>query len=138
MSVDEIEALKLPAADAAHIYLWTTHRFLHDAYHVLEAWGCRHEVTLTWVKNNGFAPFSWMRTTEFVLFGRRGGALALLRLGLPVHFDGKVRQHSRKPDEFYDLVKRASPGPRIDMFAREKREGFDVWGNETGKFGGAR
>ena len=60
--------------------------------------------------------------------------MPLLKNGLRLDFSGKVREHSRKPDEFYDLVRRASPGPRIDIFSREKRDGFDQYGHEVGKF----
>ena len=74
-----------------------------------------------------------MYDTEHVLFCRRG-SLDLLKLGKQLGFKAKVREHSRKPDEFYDLVREVSPGPRIDVFSREKREGFDQWGNETGRF----
>ena len=49
-------------------------------------------------------------------------------------FEGKRRGHSRKPVEFYDLLRRVAPGPRIDLFSREGHEGFDAWGNEVDKF----
>ncbi len=74
-----------------------------------------------------------MYSTEHVLFCRKGN-LPLLAIGKRLDFYGKVREHSRKPDEFYDLVKTVSPGPRIDVFSREKREGFDQFGNEVEKF----
>ena len=74
-----------------------------------------------------------MYSTELVLFGRVGN-LSLLKNGLRIDFNGKVREHSRKPDEFYDLVKQASPEPRIDIFSREKRDGFNQYGNEVDKF----
>ncbi len=130
MAEDELAALVLPASDDCHLYLWTTHKHLPMALRLTEVWGFRYECLMTWVKNVGFTPFSWMRSTEHVLFCRRGG-LALTQLGLRLDFNAKRREHSRKPDEFYDLVQLASPGPRIDMFARESREGFDSWGNET-------
>lgn len=133
MTEDELVTLALPKADDCHLYLWTTHKHLPIALRLGEAWGFHYECLLTWVKNVGFTPYSWMRSTEHVLFCRRGN-LTLLRLGLRLDFNAKVREHSRKPDEFYDLVRQASPGPRIDMFAREAHEGFDTWGNETDKF----
>lgn len=120
-------------AEDCHVYLWTTHKFLPAAFEVFEAWGVNYECLLTWIKNVGFTPFSWMYSTEPILFGRRG-SLGLLRKGERVDFYGKVREHSRKPDEFYELVKRVSPAPRIDLFGREKRDGYEVWGNEVNKF----
>ena len=78
-------------------------------------------------------PFSWMYNTEHVLFGRIG-SLKLEKLGIKLAFNEKSREHSRKPDVFYDIVKQASPEPRLDMFSRESREGFNLWGNEVNKF----
>jgi N6-adenosine-specific RNA methylase IME4 len=135
MTEDELSAFPLPdiAAPDCHLYLWTTHKHLPLALRLAEAWGFNYECLMTWVKNVGFTPYSWMRSTEHVLFCRKG-SLTLERLGLRLDFNAKVREHSRKPDEFYDLVKEVSPGPRIDVFSRELREGFDQWGNEVDKF----
>lgn len=121
------------ASDNCHLYLWTTHKHLPSAMRLAAVWGFRYECMMTWVKNVGFTPYSWMRSTEHVLFCRRG-SLQLSKLGLRLDFAGKVRQHSRKPDEFYDLVRIASPGPRIDVFSREPRDGFDQWGNQINAF----
>jgi len=138
MEIDEI--IKFPTIeyanpDGCHIYLWTTQRFLPDAFKVMSEWGFNYQCLMTWVKNVGFTPFSWMYSIEHCLFGR-AGTLPLTRLGMRLDFQAKVREHSRKPDEFYELVRQASPEPRIDIFSREKRQGFDQAGNETGKFGG--
>ena len=124
---------QLIAADDCHLYLWTTHKHLPAALRLAEAWGFRYECLLTWVKNVGFTPFSWMRSTEHVLFCRKGN-LKLLKLGLRLDFRAKVREHSRKPDEFYELVRQASSGPRIDQFSREPHAGFDQWGDQTQLF----
>lgn len=136
MSLEEIKALsiqKLAFEEGCHIYLWTTHKHLPDAFEVFGAWGVKYECLLTWVKNVGFTPFSWMYSTEHVLFGRIG-TLELLEKGKRLDFQAKVREHSRKPDEFYELVKSVSPEPRLDMFAREKHDGFEAWGNEVERF----
>lgn len=133
MSEDELAALTLPAADNCHLYLWTTHKHLPVALNLAGLWGFKYECMMTWVKNVGFTPYSWMRSTEHVLFCRKGN-LSLLELGRRLDFPGKVREHSRKPDEFYKLVCEVSPGPRIDMFARGPHEGFDLWGAEPDKF----
>ena len=69
-----------------------------------------------------------------MILARRGGQPFLETKAFPVCFEGKRREHSRKPEEFYDLVKRVSPEPRIDIFSRESREGFDQFGNEKDKF----
>ncbi len=125
--------LSLMDTRGCHIYLWTTQRHLRDAFALFDTWGIHYECQLTWIKNVGFTPFSWMYSTEFVLFGRIG-YLSVIKKGLRTDFAGKVREHSRKPDEFYELVRQASPDPRIDIFSREKREGFDQYGNEIDKF----
>jgi len=74
-----------------------------------------------------------MYSTEHVLFCTKGD-LPLLDIGRRVDFVGKVREHSRKPDEFYQLVLDVSPGPRVDVFARENHVGFTAWGNEVTKY----
>jgi len=125
---------KLPFdSRGCHVYLWVTQKYLPIGIECLEAWGVDYQCALTWVKNVGFTPFSWMYSTEHVLFGHVG-SLPLEQKGLRLDFRGKVREHSRKPDEFYELATKASPGPRLDMFAREARDGFESWGNETGRF----
>jgi N6-adenosine-specific RNA methylase IME4 len=135
MSVDEIASLawcggSLPTADGCHVYLWVTQKYLPVGLLLLHDWQIEYQCALTWVKNVGFTPYSWMYSTEHVLFGRKG-SLDLLEKGLRLDFEGKVCGHSRKPDEFYGLVRRASPEPRIDMFGREPRDGFTVWGDEA-------
>lgn len=136
MDIEEIKALPvktLADGDGCHVYLWTTQRFLPTAFEVFEAWGISYQCLMTWIKNVGFTPFSWMYSTELCLFGRIG-SLPLLKMGIRLDFNAKVREHSRKPEVFYGIVGQASPGPRLDMFSREKREGFDQWGNEIDKF----
>ncbi len=136
MTLDEIEALPIPELadkNGCHIYLWITHKYLFSAPRMLDAWGANYECPLTWIKNVGFTPFSWMYSTEHCLFARIGN-LPLVKLGKRLDFQAKVREHSRKPDEFYSLVKEVSPEPRLDMFSREKRERFDQYGCEINKF----
>jgi N6-adenosine-specific RNA methylase IME4 len=138
MGKEQLFAFPLPdlAADDCHLYLWFTHRHLLLALRLCEHWGFRYECLLTWDKSGGFTPFhSFQRTTEHALFCRRG-SLKLLRDGLSLCIREKRREHSRKPEAFYELVKQASPGPRVDLFSRENRDGFTCWGNEAGKFNG--
>jgi N6-adenosine-specific RNA methylase IME4 len=135
MTIDELQNLPVGelAADNAHLYLWTTHKHLPHALALATSWGFRYQCLLTWVKNVGFTPFSFMYSTEHVLFCRRG-SVPLTELGRRLDFTGKVREHSRKPDEFYELVRDVSPGRRLELFARERRPGFDAWGNEVDRF----
>ena len=133
MTLDEIS--KLPIADLAdpdgcHIYLWTTHKYLPYSFKLFDGWGVKYECLMTWNKNVGFTPYSWMYDTEHVLFGRVG-SLPLQKLGLRLSFSAKVTKHSEKPDIFYERVLEASPEPRLELFARKKRGGFEAWGNEV-------
>ena len=134
MTLDAIAAL--PIRDLAdmggcHLYLWVTHRFLPDGLHLMLCWGFRYQCVMTWVKPTGITPYSWMYNTEHVLFGTTG-SLPLQRMGLKLAFEAPTSVHSAKPDIFYERVIEASLGPRLDMFARKNRIGFEVWGNEIG------
>src|SRR5262245_17621753 len=108
MTEDELRQFPLPsfAADDCHLYLWTTHKFLPLALSLAEHWGFKYQCLMTWVKNVGFTPFSWMYSTEHVLFCRRGN-LPLEKLGMRLDFAAKVRENSRKADAFYELVRTA-------------------------------
>jgi N6-adenosine-specific RNA methylase IME4/predicted XRE-type DNA-binding protein len=135
MTIEEIR--KLPVSELAdksgcHIYLWVTQKYLPEGLRLFEYWGIKYQCILTWVKPTGITPFSWMYNTEHVLFGRIGN-LPLCKVGIKLSFNAEVRRHSEKPDVFYEIVCMASPPPRLDMFARGKREGFDVWGAEVQK-----
>lgn len=135
MTIEQITALPiadLAEPDGCHIYLWTTHRFLPDAFRLIDAWGARYQCLLTWVKQSGVVPYSWRYNTEHVLFGRIG-ALDVLQKGLDLSFGGRVptEAHSVKPDSFYTKALAASPGPRLEMFARRPHDGFEPWGDEV-------
>lgn len=134
MNLDEIIALPVPEmADSAgcHLYLWVTQKFLPAGLEMVEIWGFRYQCLMTWRKNVGFTPYSWMYDTEHVIFATMGN-LPLLKMGLRLSFDAPVSGHSVKPDIFYqERVIPASPEPRLEMFARKPREGFEVWGNEV-------
>jgi N6-adenosine-specific RNA methylase IME4 len=141
MTVDEIAALDVPdrAERDAHLYLWTTSGFLEDAFAVVRAWGFRYSTTLVWAKSpigHGLGG-AYGIATEFVLFARRGSLPAGWKVGRnwftwkrPYDERGKPR-HSSKPPEFYELVKHVSPPPRLELFARGPRQGWDVWGDEA-------
>lgn len=133
MQLDEIEELPiadLAASDGCHVYLWVTHRFMPVGLELFESWGVKYECQLTWVKNVGITPFSWMYSTEHILFGRIG-SLEVQRKGMRLDFAAPVAGHSVKPDVFYERVCEASPEPRLEMFAREPHGGFVPWGNEV-------
>jgi N6-adenosine-specific RNA methylase IME4 len=121
------------AADAAHLYLWVTNPQLIDGhpFEVMEAWGFRYVTMLTWQKLGPIGLGYYFRgETEHVLFGVRG-KLRLRTKSASNHFAASKGAHSVKPDRFYELVERASPGPYLELFARRRRYGWDVMGNEA-------
>lgn len=120
----------LAAADGCHLYLWTTHKFLPEAIRIVGKWGFRYNCLMTWVKRTGMTPWHYRFNTEHVVFATRG-SMAVQRKGLPLAFEGSADGHSTKPDTFYQMVGEASPSPRLEMFARQPREGWVVWGNEV-------
>lgn len=130
MSIDELEQLELPGSEQAHLYLWVTNGFLAEGLHLMKVWGYEYKTVLTWCKPQIGLGNYFRNSTEHVLFGIRGG-LRTLRNDVPTHFTAKRGQHSAKPDSFYDLAESCSPGPRMEMFARRRRFGWDAWGNES-------
>lgn len=135
MSVEEMKELpvgELAFEDDCHLYLWTTGRTWHHALELVQAWGFRFVQTLVWVKHRQGTGKYFAHKHELVLFAMRG-TRDLARAGVPDVFHGERTKHSVKPDQFYALVKSVSPGPRIELFQRTPREGFDGWGAETRK-----
>jgi len=131
-AIKDIDIASLADPDGCHVYLWTTQKFLPNSFDIMQEWGVNYQCLMTWTKPTGFTPFSWMYNTEHVLFGTIGN-LAVQRKGLKIGFDAPVVGHSVKPQVFFDRVEQASPEPRLEMFARTKRDGWDSWGDETDK-----
>ena len=131
MKLEEIRALPVGdlAADAAHLYLWTTNRYLRASFALAEWWGFGHSQTLTWCKPpRGIGPGgAFSNTTEFVLYCRRGSLAYQARVDT-TWFQWPRGRHSVKPDPFLDLVEHVSPGPYVELFARAPRLGWDSWG----------
>jgi len=133
MPTDEIAAMEIPAEDDAIVWLWTTNAFMHDAYHILDSWGFTPKTILTWVKDR-MGTGDWLRgRTEHCILAIRGKPIVDLT-NQTTALDAPLREHSRKPDEFYALVDALCPGKKIDIFSREKREGWDQWGGEVDVF----
>jgi N6-adenosine-specific RNA methylase IME4 len=142
MTLDEIAALPVAAlADAdAHLYLWTTQRYLRPSFDIVSGWGFSVSATLTWCKApQGFMGGAYRSSTEFCHFARRG-SLAHKTQAPSQWFTWKRTgwtqndpdaKHSRKPEAFLDLVETVSPGPYLEMFARRQRLGWDTWGDEA-------
>jgi len=137
--MDEDELMAIPVNvlmdTEAHVYLWTTQKFLPMALKMVELWELNYIFVMVWHKSGGFQPVGLPQyNCEFVVFGKKGNMPFLDTKAFPTCFTAERREHSRKPDEFYELVKRVSPGPLLEMYARESREGWTQWGNEATKF----
>lgn len=132
MTIEELCALDVGAwgAEQSHLYLWTTNGFLRDAFTIMDAWGFTYKTTLVWVKPQLGMGNYFRSSTEYVLFGIRGG-LRTLNCNQRNWFEAPRGKHSAKPDSFLDLVELVSPGPYLEVFARRRRIGWDVWGNEA-------
>lgn len=139
MEMADIVAIRLPADKNAHLYLWTTNAFMDEAHDVARAWGFAPKTILTWVKTHQDdtarvsrkTGYYFRGATEHVIFAVRGSLALQTREALPTAFLWPRAPHSVKPDAFYDLVEQASPPPRLELFARTQRLGWDSWGNEA-------
>lgn len=142
MTLDEICALRVAdlAADPAHLYLWVPNALLPDGLCVMKAWGFRYVSNIIWekVRKDGGPDgrgvgFYFRNVTEVLLFGVRGKNARTLHPGRSQVnvIRSRKREHSRKPDEQYDLIEACSWGPRVELFSRGKREGWEAWGNQA-------
>lgn len=130
MSIAEIRALEIPAADNSFMWLWTTHQFLEDAFDLMKTWGFEYKAVLVWDKEKMGIGQMLRKQCEFCLLGIKGK---------PKWFGNDVRdiireartEHSKKPESFYKLVDKVCEGRKIEIFSRQKREGWDVWGDEV-------
>jgi len=132
MTLDEIKALPLRdyAAENCELYLWTTQKYLPYSFDVLKAWGWKYCQTLLWCKKpRGTGQGGvYCPTNEFLILGRRGKMPKVKRLDSTWW---QINCHSRKPEFLQDMIENVSESPRLEIFARRKREGWDVFGNEV-------
>lgn len=142
MHLDEIKALPVLSLlkDTAHCYLWVPNALLPEGIETLRAWGFEYKSNLVWhkVRKDGGPDgrgvgFYFRNTTELILFGTRGKNIRTLAPGRSqVNIIRTMkREHSRKPDELYDIVEACSPGPHLELFARNTRKGWSAWGNQS-------
>jgi N6-adenosine-specific RNA methylase IME4 len=133
MSLEEIKNVNLPNAKDSILWLWSTQAYLYEAKNILEHWGYEYKATLVWNKDN-IGMGNWLRMQcEFCLLGIKGK---------PIYHNTKYRdiitekgrEHSRKPESFYNMVNDICIGTKLDYFSREKRKGWYSYGNEIDKF----
>jgi len=142
LTLDDIKAMPVESAaeDTAHLYLWVPNALLPEGLAVMAAWGFNYKSNLVWhkLRKDGGSDgrgvgFYFRNVTELILFGVRGKNARTLAPGrTQVNYIGtRKREHSRKPDEQYDIIQACSPGPYLELFARGERSGWTIWGNQA-------
>ena len=142
MKLAEISELPVPeiAAPTSHLYLWCPNAMLPDGLAVMNAWGFTYKSNIVWhkVRKDGGSDgrgvgFYFRNVTELILFGVRGKNARTLAPGRrQVNLLAtRKREHSRKPDEQYDIIEACSPGPFVELFGRGTRKGWKTWGNQA-------
>ena len=145
LSLQEIKDLPVEAivADTAHLYLWVPNALLAEGMQVMEHWGFTYKTNLIWYKvrkdggpDRRGVGFYFRNVTEIILFGVRGKNARTLQPGRSQEniISSRKREHSRKPDEQYELIESCSSGPRIELFARGPKKGWFVWGNQSEEY----
>ena len=141
MTLQEILELPVPqlALPKSHLYLWVPNALVLEGLEVMKRWGFTYKTNIVWFKirkdggpDGRGVGFYFRNVTELVLFGTRGS----LRTGRPGRRQVNIvatrkREHSRKPDELYDLIESCSPGPYLELFARHHRPTWSQWGDEV-------
>ena len=141
MTLDDIKALPVAdvAARDAHLYLWVPNALLPEGLAVMDSWGFRYISNLVWAKrrkdggpDGRGVGFYFRNVTELILFGVRGSMRTLPPARRQVNMiETRKREHSRKPDEQYELIEACSPGPYLELFARHPQPNWTVWGSES-------
>jgi len=145
MSLQEIKDLPVKAivSDTAHLYLWVPNALLKEGLQVMERWGFTYKTNLIWYKirkdggpDRRGVGFYFRNVTEVILYGVKGKNARTLQPGRSQEnlISSRKREHSRKPDEQYEIIESCSWGPRIELFARGPREGWFSWGNQADNY----
>lgn len=145
LSFEEIETLPVGqlAEDTAHLYLWVPNALLPQGLNVMKCWGFEYKTNLIWYKvrkdggpDRRGVGFYFRNVTEMILFGVRGKNARTLQRGRSQEniLLSQKREHSRKPDEQYEIIESCSPGPYLELFARGARDGWLAWGNQSERY----
>src|SRR4051812_13583745 len=148
MSIDEICALPVVAHahNPAHLYLWVPNALLPWGLRVMDAWGFNYKANVVWYKvrkdggpDGRGVGFYFRNVTEILLFGTRGKMRTLKPGRTQVNIIAtRKREHSRKPSAAYNLIQRCSPGPFLELFARERMKGWKQWRLEVDSYAESR
>lgn len=132
MPLQDICAMNVAAlaGPECHLWLWTTNQHLEDGFRVMRAWGFKYLAPIHWIKPSGQGNW-FVHRTQTVLFGYRERCVFPLKRYLPNLFHSSdPKRHSQKPLESIGFIESVSPPPRLEIFARDNRLGWDAWGNE--------
>ena len=133
MKQSELLEMEPPFADDCVLFLWTTHAFIWDAKELLQSWGFNYKATLVWDKER-IGMGAWLRMQcEFCLVGIKGKPFWSNTTWRDIIREPR-REHSRKPEVFYEMVESITAGRRLDFFSREQRKGWEAYGNDKTKF----
>jgi len=132
MTLPEIE--KLPISDYAdtgcHLWLWTTNSHLNAGFKLINIWDFKYLAPITWVKPSGLGNW-FIHRTQHILFAYKEKCIFPLDRYKPNVIFASPIKHSKKPQEAYNLIESISPPPRLEIFARDYRNGWHVWGDEV-------
>ena len=141
LSLNEIKEIPVQdvSSDTSHLYLWVPNALLPEGLEVMRSWGFQYKSNFIWhkIRKDGGPDgrgvgFYFRNTTEIILFGIRGRMRTLQPGRSQVNIlKTRKQEHSRKPDEIYPIIEACSPGPYLELFARGRREGWNVFGNEA-------
>ncbi len=132
MTQDELLKLEIPSANDSVLFLWTTHAFLFDAKKLLDEWGFTYKATMVWNKEQ-IGMGHWLRMQcEFCLVGIKGKPKWNNTTWRDIISESR-REHSRKPEKFYELVDDIVIGRKLEYFSRTARDGWEVFGNDIGR-----
>jgi N6-adenosine-specific RNA methylase IME4 len=134
MTQEQLLEMEIAAEDDCVMFLWTTQRFLWDAKELLDEWGFAYRSTIVWDKEKMGMGDLFRMQCEFCLVGIKGKPLLDNPNNLRDIIREARREHSRKPEAFYKLVETLCPYKKLEYFAREQREGYEVYGNDTKRF----
>lgn len=133
MSLAEILMLPIGALAApdCHLWLWTTNQFLAEGILLMRAWGFKYLSPIHMVKPSGVGNY-FVQRTQTILMGYKERCVFEGKRYLPnlIEVSG-VSRHSEKPDRSYEYIESVSQPDRLEMFARRRRPGWKVWGNEV-------
>jgi N6-adenosine-specific RNA methylase IME4 len=133
MEVDAIAAVEVPATDDAVLFMWATSPKLAEAFHVLNGWGFTYVTSMVWVKDRIGMGYYARQRHELLLIAKRGTPATPDPSARPDSVIEAPRgRHSAKPEAVYGIIERMYPDlPKLEMFCRTPRQGWDAWGNEV-------